>query len=339
MVASDSLGEFIAAAKAKGVDDASLVALLKQNGWSERRIYAALSSYYEGDVGLPIPARGGRTENARDAFFYLLAFLTLGIWAVALVILSNDLIDRAFPSALDSVYENTQYFRESIAGELASLIIAFPIFLFVSTRIVRETKARPESLESGVRKWLTYIALVITAITLVGDGVWFLREFLVGDLTVRFALKAIALFAISGGIFWYYLTTMRPDHTRSLDRPFAIASSVAVLGCLIWGFSGIGSPSYERALAFDLRRENDLMGLRSQINEWYGKHKKLPVHISKEAAVDPQTNKPYEYLRGVGSQYKLCTTFKTDRPATSPSDWTHHHAEHTCFPIDAAKSD
>ena len=339
MAASDSLGEFIAAAKAKGLDDASLVALLKQNGWSERRIYAALSSFHEGEIGMPIPARGGRSENARDAFFYLLAFVTLGIWAVALVILANGLVDRLFPSALDSVYENAEYFRDSIAGELASLIIAFPIFLFVSYRIARETLARPESLESGVRKWLTYIALVITAMTLVGDGVWFLREFLVGDLTTRFVLKALALFAVSGGIFWYYLASMRAERARALDRPFAIAASVAVLGCLIWGFMGIGSPYYERALAFDLRRENDLMSLRSQIDEWYGKHKKLPLQISKEATVDPETNKPYEYLRGAGSHYQLCTTFKTDRPATSPSDWTHHHAEHTCFPLDAAKSD
>jgi hypothetical protein len=162
-----------------------------------------------------------------------------------------------------------------------------------------------------------------------------LRTFLVGDLTVRFVFKAISLFAISGGIFWYYLTTMRPDHTRSLDRPFALAAIAAVLGCLIWGFSGIGSPYYERALAFDLRRENDIMGLKSEINEWYGKHKKLPLHISKEAAVDPETNKPYEYIRGTGTHYQLCAAFKTDRPATSPSDWTHHHAEHTCYTLDA----
>src|SRR5215469_3344074 len=197
MAPSDNLGEFVAAAKSKGLDDASIVALLKQNGWSERRIYAALSSYHEAELGIPIPTRGGRTENARDAFFFLIAFLTLSIWAVALVTLVNALVDRAFPSTLDSVYQDTTYFRESIAGQLASLIIAFPIYFFVTSRIVRETKARPESLESGVRKWLTYIALVLTAVTLVGDGVWFLREFLVGDLTTRFIFKAIALFVIS----------------------------------------------------------------------------------------------------------------------------------------------
>lgn len=334
MAASDNLGEFIAAAKGKGLDDASIVALLKQNGWSERRIYAALSSYHEAELGIPIPSRGGRTENARDAFFYLLAFVTLGIWAVALVWLADALIDRAFPSALDSVYQDTQYFRESIAGQLASLIIAFPIYLFVSSRIVREMRLRPESLESSVRKWLTYIALVVAAITLVGDGVWFLREFLVGDLTTRFVFKALALFVISGSIFWYYLTTMRQDGDHAMDRPFAVASIVAVLGCIAWGFSGIGSPYYERALSFDLRRENDLMSIEGDNREQYTRDGAIS-HTTNQK--DPETGKPYEYRITGKSTYAVCANFATNRPATSDSDWTHHKDGRVCFNLDASK--
>jgi hypothetical protein len=325
------LNEFVAAAKGKGLDDASLVALLKQSGWSERRIYAALSSFYESSIGMPIPARGGRTENARDAFFYLLAFVTLGIWSVALYILASDLIDRALPSALDSGYMTSQYFRESIAGELASLIIAFPIFLFVSGRIITETKARPESLESGVRKWLTYIALVVAAITLVGDGVWFLREFLVGDLSTRFVLKALALLLVAGGIFSYYLATMRPDDARSLDRPFALGAIIAVLACLVWGFSGIGSPAHERLMAFDQRRDTDLEELRSDIAQTFVNTGALQKSISKR---DPETNKPYEYVREKGPHYRLCATFSTADTVSDP-EWLHHGIGRTCFNLDA----
>src|SRR5665213_318854 len=161
--ASDSanLLAFVRLAKGRNVDDVTVSALLRQNGWSERRVNDVLSTYYEEVLGAPIPGRSGRAENARDAFFYLLAFLTLGVWSVALIWLADVLVDRAFRSALDATYYG-QSFRYDVAGQLASLIVAFPIFAFVSRAIVRETERRPEALESGIRKWLTYVALVIT---------------------------------------------------------------------------------------------------------------------------------------------------------------------------------
>src|SRR6185437_1983829 len=123
---------------------------------------------YERATGMAVPSRGSRAENARDAFLYLLAFVTLGIWAVAFVWLAYVLIDHAFPSPLDATYYTGYSFREDVAGQLASLIVAFPIFMLVTRAIVRETRQRPESLDSGVRKWLTYIALVVTSICLLG---------------------------------------------------------------------------------------------------------------------------------------------------------------------------
>jgi hypothetical protein len=62
--------------------------------------------------------------------------------------------------------------------------------------------------DSGVRKWLTYIALVIAAIVVIGDGVFFINAFLRGELTTRFILDEILLFVLSGGVFGYYLSTI-----------------------------------------------------------------------------------------------------------------------------------
>jgi len=75
---SERLEAFIAAAKARGVSDEFAVALLRQNGWSERRIYQAFSTYYERVLGTPLPSRGGRVEYAGEAFLYLLAFTLAG---------------------------------------------------------------------------------------------------------------------------------------------------------------------------------------------------------------------------------------------------------------------
>ncbi len=49
----DSLSAFIRAAKARDIDDASLVSFLRQQGWQEQRIYrldARESPAWTGDV-------------------------------------------------------------------------------------------------------------------------------------------------------------------------------------------------------------------------------------------------------------------------------------------------
>src|SRR5580704_2026910 len=182
--------DFIDAAKGHGASDEFVVALLRQNGWSEKRIYQAFAAWYEAHTGAAVPSGGGRIEAAKDAFLYLLAGITLGIWAVQLGALLFSSIDRAFPNpALD--YATANFELGNIADELASVIVGFPVFLLVTWLIVRGVQRQPERLESPVRKWLTYIGLVATASTMIGDVVTFLAYLLRGDLDARFVLKVV----------------------------------------------------------------------------------------------------------------------------------------------------
>ncbi len=82
--------EFIDAMKSQGASDEFVVVLLRQNGWSEKRIYQAFSAWYEARIGRAVPNGGGRIEAAKDAFLYLLAFITLGIWAIQLGARSSE---------------------------------------------------------------------------------------------------------------------------------------------------------------------------------------------------------------------------------------------------------
>ena len=339
-VVPDDLGAFVAAAKAQGVVDADLVGLLRQHGWSDRRSYAALSAYYSGRLG-PIPERGGAAESARDAFLYLLAFATLATWTVALVWLANALADRAFPSALDFGFAGS--FRQSVAGQVASLIVAFPIFMAVSGAIVRQMRSRPESAESGVRKWLTYIALVITAVVMLGDGVWFLTQFLLGELTLRFAVKAFVLFAVSGGVLWYYLGAVSPEpRSPSRDAAFGWSASAIVAVALVLGFTGIGTPSYNARVSYDRQRVSSLQSLASQINAAYGAaHNRLPGALSdvatNDAAArqDPVSHRPYRYERVSENAYRLCARFDTSSAQGHATFWQHPAGDY-CFRIAAA---
>ena len=204
---SETLAMFIESAKAKGASDDFLVALLREKGWAAKDIYAAFGRHYEALTGLPVPVRaGGAGESARDAFLYLLAFSTLGTWTIALGSLLFTFIDRWFPDRLARQQFESRY---QISNEMACIIVAFPIFLLVMRFILREVETHPEKLESGVRRWLTYIALLIAAGTVIGDLIAFLTYFLQGDLTARFVLKVLTVLIVAGSVFWYYLSSLR----------------------------------------------------------------------------------------------------------------------------------
>jgi hypothetical protein len=203
-----ALAEFIEAARAQGASDEFLVAMLERRGWSQKEIYRAYGGLYERLTGLAVPVRrGGIAEAARDVFLYLLSFGTLGTWTCALGSLFFTLIERWFPDpVVNQPYRNVNI---ELSGAMASLIVAFPIYLFTTRFIVHDVAAHPEKLESGVRKWLTYIALLIAAGVVIGDLITFLSYFLRGELTPRFVFKVITVLVIAGGVFWYYLLSLR----------------------------------------------------------------------------------------------------------------------------------
>ena len=99
---------------------------------------------------------------------------------------------------------------------MASLIIAYPVYLLIMRMLIRGVQTSPEKLDSGVRKWLTYIALLIASSTVIGDLITFLSHFLRGELTTHFVLRVLTVFVIAGGVFWYYLLWLeKPPERRS----------------------------------------------------------------------------------------------------------------------------
>jgi hypothetical protein len=205
---TDPLLPFVRTASASGIADDFAVELLRQQGWSQRRALQAYATLYAERLGLTIPARGGRFEYARDAFTYLLTFISLAAWTCAVGRVFYELIDRWFPNGLATPYAQ-QNLMSTLHFELATIIVAFPVYVAANIIISRGLAAHPEAADSGVRKWLTSIALVIAALIALGDGIAFLNAFLAGDLTVRLGLRSLVLFVISGSVFAYYSTAMR----------------------------------------------------------------------------------------------------------------------------------
>jgi Domain of unknown function (DUF5671) len=213
---TSELHEFISAAKEPGASDASLVGILENAGWPKAEILSALGARYEALTGVPIPHGRRSSTPAKDAFLYLLSFSTLATWTLALGSICYALIEDWIPDPLTRNYygNNLSY---QISWQLAALIVTFPLYLFVMRIIVSDTRRAPEKLESGIRKWLTYIALLIAAGVMIGDVVTFFASYLRGDLTSRFAAKIIVALLISGSVFCYYLGSLQSSRKGAKD--------------------------------------------------------------------------------------------------------------------------
>jgi ABC-type Fe3+-siderophore transport system permease subunit len=201
------LQNFIAAAKQKGASDEAIVGMLESAGWSRSEVWRILRQHYESLTQVQVLPGKKFATPAKDAFLYLFSFSTLATWTFALASICFILIDDwikdplAFPTYATLSYE--------ISIGLACLIITFPLYLFVMKVIVSDTRRSPEKLDSPVRKWLTYIALFIAAACIIGDLITVLTYYLRGEVTGRFLAKATVTLTISGGVFWYYLGSLR----------------------------------------------------------------------------------------------------------------------------------
>ena len=196
------LVNFIAAARSQGASDDFISKLLLSFGWPQREIERAYFVVYEELVGIPIPSPyGGQGESARDTFVYLLSFVTLGMWTQALGEIGFILINHIIPDPLNRSYGD---FSFQVAFCLARLLVAYPVYLLLMRKILKELSVYREKAYSGVRKWLTYIALLLVALVGIGTLMAFLTSFLRGELTPRFLLKVLVILVIDGGVLAYY---------------------------------------------------------------------------------------------------------------------------------------
>src|SRR3989338_9360706 len=161
--------------------------------------------------------------------FTLVSFLALYTSALSFGFLAFQFIEEAFPDILN--YGRSMMWgggRNAIAG----LIVAFPLYLFLMRLIWKETKGNAKNLESGVRKWFTYVTLVVVAGIILGDLIAVVSNVLGGELAIRFFLKAFTIFSIAFSIFGYYLHDLKRKAEDSLSlwtKVFACTVIVLVI--------------------------------------------------------------------------------------------------------------
>lgn len=287
-------------------------------------------------------------STPKDVFMHLLMFACLYISTVSFIALIFDYINQLFPDNLNYYYD---WSSGSIRYEVASLIIVFPLYIFLANLIERGFKKEPARHEIKIRKWLVYLTLFIAALTIITDLVTLVYNFLGGELTAPFVLKILAVLLVTAAVFGYYFFDARDNNTLP-KKKIAWAAGIVVAVTVIAAFFIIGSPLTQRERRFDEQRTSHLQTIQYEVINYWQSKGALPATLSDlrnditgfAAPVDPQTGLAYEYRATGTMSFELCADFKTSSAATNQSypkavpypyeryndNWS-HNAERTCF--------
>ena len=351
------LESFIVHARSKDMDHQTIRMLLLSAGWKEKDIATALAAE---TLDMPVPSPTD-TGSAKDAFFHLLVFTTLYSTVISLIVLAFEYVGRWFPDAALDQYAYRSGDVSGIRWAIAVIVVSFPLFALLSRALHREFKVQPEKLASGVRKWLTYLTLFVTACTLIGDFITLLFYLLDGELSVRFLTKVFAILVLAGMPFAYYFSALRMDgeqyrtsplHARFLRVAFGITVAFIVYGIVL-----AGSPMQGRNQLLDQQRVGDLKAIQSQIYDSIYGSNRYPVQPASKPVVLPKplprtlddiaANATYQKLRitdpGTGASYgynakgnsfELCAIFALSLDQGYDIFWNHPAGSH-CFVFDA----
>jgi hypothetical protein len=260
---------------------------------------------------------------AKIMFYYLLVLVALSFTAFGLGQILFQIINATFP-------ESTYYYdgivsQSSLRFGISSVIVAAPIYWFITHLINKELANKELDKGSSVRKWLTYLILFVSSVTVLGLLIGILNSFLNGEVTVKFILKWLTVLVISGTIFLYYLYDIRRDDfkTNSVIWTFRIVFLTLGLGSLIAGFFYVDFPSQVRAQREDQARVDRLRSITYQMDEYYRQNEKLPTALSELEGIlpgmlkDPVTEVPFDYSVKAETSYELCAQFETSNKEES----------------------
>lgn len=266
-----------------------------------------------------------KQQNAKFAFFYLLSLVALVFTAISTGMIIFQIINKTI--ADDLTLAPGDFSQDALRFAISAIIIAAPIF-FVMTRLINKNllSGKMEK-ESGIRKWLTYFILLVSAVVMIGWFIATVGSFLNGELTAKFILKSLTSILISALIFSFYLYDIKREDVSKNNNVIRIyfygAMAIAAIA-LVASFFFIDSPLKVRDQKFDQAIINKFSQIDYAVNAYYGENKKLPTdlntllnggstyYIIASDLTDPGTGKIFDYKIDAKDSYELCSTFRTE---------------------------
>lgn len=285
-------------------------------------------------------------NTAKNFALQLGSLITLYVSIGSLIALLFGVITVQYPDQAQIPWEHDDA-TSNIRFAIAVLIIFFPSYIAL-TRFVNVIRRSEQGVYLTLTKWLIYLSLLVGGGVLLGDLVALLNGFLEGELTIRFVLKAITVFLVTGTAFIYYFLDVRAYWQKEERNSIYYAGivSLAVLISLIAGFVNIETPSEVREMNLDAKQVSDLQEIQSHIESYIVLNSKLPedIHTAYNTLQEPSAptgRDAYIYQIIDANSFKLCAEFANENsdfgnqyyaektlytePFTikNPNDWNH----------------
>jgi len=282
---------------------------------------------------------------AKFAFYYVLSlvaliFLTLSTGMVIFQIINKYIVDVA----------NFDYSDEVLRFAISAIIIAGPIYYFVTRQIMKSLYSGELEKDSQIRKWLGYLVLLVSSVVIIGWLIGTLNTFFNGELTMKFILKAVTVMAISGSVFYFYFYDIKrlevKDVKDKVIQGYFYGSLVVVLISLGFSLTMVQSPTQARNLRLDNQTINSLSSVDGYMNRYYSEKGKLPadfqVLIKEYALTDkdfanPVTNEKFDFKVVDKTHYELCAVFNASNKEQNKNvnyygstSWVHDAGKY-CF--------
>ena len=259
-------------------------------------------------------------NNAKFAFWYMLSLVALIFMALSTGMILFQVINKAVADVLVG-YEG--YSDSIMKFAISAIVIATPLYYWMLSLIKSAFKKGELKADSGIRRWLTYFILFVSAVVAIGWLIGTINSWLNGQLSLKFILKTISILVITGLIFSYYFYDIKQGlkAKKGINLAYLIVSLVLVLGAFITSFFFVESPQNTRIRLYDQNITNDLSAIDSSINSYYAKNKALPknltslvetsdYYLTKTQLGDKAGTQTYIYNIIDPTHYELCATFK-----------------------------
>ncbi len=279
-------------------------------------------------ISIIMAIRDGNTNmnnkhNAKYAFYYLLSLAALIFMALSAGMILFGIIDKTIPDVLKTYSSNVVSSQMRFA--ISALFISAPIFYYVSSLINKGLHKGELEKDSAIRRWLTYFIILVSSLIILGSFVGVINNFLSGELTSRFILKAASVLLISGVAFSFYFYDVKrenPEKSSKTVKFFFFGTLVLAVAIFVSAWFFVESPKMARARRVDEALVQNMYNLENAVNNYYERNKKLPNDIEELKSYhyayqnlgnmfDPETKEPIVYQKDGDKEFKMCATFRT----------------------------
>lgn len=283
-----------------------------------------------------------KPENnaAKFAFYYMLSLIALIFTALSIGMIIFQIINKNIADIISQY--GTDFSSDQLKFAISALIISAPIFYVTTWQICKNLFTGAFDKDSSVRKWLTYFVLLVSSVVMLGWLIAIVNNFLDGELTVKFILKAITAIGIAAAIFtFYYYDIKREKIAGEKDeviRIYFYASLAVVIIVFIAGLFIVESPQKTRDRKMDNAVLENFEDIDRAVGTYYKDNEKLPdgletvksefSYITDKDLENSATGEKYEYKIKRENIYELCATFKISNEGSEDYDdyfdrWPH----------------